>query len=234
MQEELLKLRDKIDWIDREILKLLLKRVEAVREVGDLKSRNHSRIYVPERENSIFQKIYELANRGGFEGEIEKEELASVYTEIISFCRARERKISVLTENDNCFFIAHKIFGNCIEVERSTHEKIWENFSEKIDFLIVRLDEKNLEKIFVEKKYPYIISKVDFLGESYIILGKDPNSCTEESYVAFLGENRDGKIRFVEKKASPLEQWIGDRIPEQLKDEGIEKFLGYYEIRKLS
>lgn len=232
MQEELLKLRDKIDWIDREILKLLLERVEAVREVGELKSKNRSRIYVPERENSIFQKIYELANRDNLEDKIGKEELASVYTEIISFCRARERKISVLTENDNCFFIAHKIFGNCIEAERSNREKIWKNRSEKIDFLVIKLDEENLPKIFTEKNYLYIISKVDFLGESYIILGKDPNSCTEESSAAFLAQDSEGKVRFVGKKPSLLGQWIGDRIPEELKDEGIEKFLGYYEVRK--
>ncbi|MGL4402718.1 MAG: chorismate mutase, partial [Fusobacteriaceae bacterium] len=63
MEVELGKLRENIDSIDKQILELILKRVECVEKVGELKGKNNFRIYVPERENSIFKNLYEVAGK---------------------------------------------------------------------------------------------------------------------------------------------------------------------------
>lgn len=232
MKEKLAELREKIDRVDDEILKLIMERLEYVREVGELKNRNSSRIYVPERENSIFTRVWKRANEITENEKIEREELAAIYTEIISFCRAKERKVSAAVENDKCFFIAGKIFGNCIEIMEPEKDEFWNaaRTCEK-DFLVIELEEKNLSEIFREKKYIYITAEVDFSGKNYIILGKEPNGLGEETWTAFLIRKGE-RIEFIELKGCLGEEEAVERIVGKYPQGSQVKFLGHYEKRK--
>jgi chorismate mutase-like protein len=83
-------LRNKIDALDEEIVNLLNKRTEIVLEIGKLKSKSDSSIYVPHREQEIIKRLTNL-NKGPFPND----GLAHVYNEIMSACRSLEKPISV-------------------------------------------------------------------------------------------------------------------------------------------
>ncbi|MFA7473184.1 MAG: chorismate mutase, partial [Spirosomataceae bacterium] len=60
---KLKQIREKIDAIDDELLVLLNKRMELVREVGLLKQAERSVIYRPEREKEILERL--ISNNKG-------------------------------------------------------------------------------------------------------------------------------------------------------------------------
>lgn len=68
--QELKDIRDEIDKIDDEILKLLNKRMEYVKNIGFIKQNEN--IYVPKREKDILDNLF-LKNKGPLEDcDIEK------------------------------------------------------------------------------------------------------------------------------------------------------------------
>ncbi|EDP75953.1 prephenate dehydratase [Hydrogenivirga sp. 128-5-R1-1] len=92
--DELKRLREKIDRIDEEILRLLNERAKLAREIGDIKKRNNLEIHVPERERAIFEKILSL-NREKFGEEFPSEALVHIYREIISACLSLEKPLRI-------------------------------------------------------------------------------------------------------------------------------------------
>lgn len=55
--EELRELRKKIDEVDKELLALLLKRLELVDQVADVKKANNLPVFVPGREDEILDTL---------------------------------------------------------------------------------------------------------------------------------------------------------------------------------
>ena len=86
--DKLKDLRKKIDEIDNEILKLLNKRMEIVKEVGELKNKTNAPIYRPERE--IIQRLTKLSKEQN--GLLGKEEIEAIFLEIFAISRALERR----------------------------------------------------------------------------------------------------------------------------------------------
>ena len=83
--------RNLLDQIDDQILALLQERAAIVKRVGEFKSRTGvERIYAPHREREILSRL-EAQNRGQFPSD----GLHTIYTEIISACRALERPLSI-------------------------------------------------------------------------------------------------------------------------------------------
>ena len=83
--------RNLLDQIDDQILTLLQERAAIVERVGELKARTGvERIYAPHREREILSRL-EIQNRGQFPSDA----LRTIYTEIISACRALERPLSI-------------------------------------------------------------------------------------------------------------------------------------------
>ena len=76
------KLRDNIDRIDREIVKLLNERYESVAEIGKLKQTGNSPVYVPEREKRVLDMV--CAVNSDLKGKVKPETLKAVYREIMS------------------------------------------------------------------------------------------------------------------------------------------------------
>jgi len=80
-------LREKIDQIDQEVLRLLNARAEAAGEIGKLKT---GVLYRPEREAQVLRRVREL-NPGPLGADI----VAYLFREIMSACLAYERPITV-------------------------------------------------------------------------------------------------------------------------------------------
>lgn len=88
---ELHELRENIDRIDREIVKLLNERYEYVQGVGKWKNDRSSAIYVPEREKSLLEKL-EAINEGGL---LQNKTLRAIYREVMSGAIALEHPVKV-------------------------------------------------------------------------------------------------------------------------------------------
>jgi chorismate mutase / prephenate dehydratase len=83
-------LRQAIDALDDELLKLLNERARLVKEVGTLKAQLKQPFYVPERERQILERLQQ-ANAGPFPTEA----LRPVFSEIISACLSLEHPLRV-------------------------------------------------------------------------------------------------------------------------------------------
>ncbi len=81
----LLALRARIDDVDRELLALLNRRAALAQEVGELKKREGSVAFRPEREAQVIAGL-KAANTGPLAGD----SVAPIWREIMSACRALE------------------------------------------------------------------------------------------------------------------------------------------------
>ena len=82
---ELAALRERIDAVDRELLALLNRRAELARAVGEIKKREGSAVFRPEREAQVVEQLKSV-NPGPLRGE----SVAPIWREIMSACRALE------------------------------------------------------------------------------------------------------------------------------------------------
>jgi chorismate mutase / prephenate dehydratase len=85
MPKTLLELRTGIDQVDRELLALLNRRAALANEVGEIKRAEGSPVFRPEREAQVINGL-QTANPGPLKGE----NLAHIWREIMSACRALE------------------------------------------------------------------------------------------------------------------------------------------------
>ena len=83
-------LRKKIDQVDEKIVELLNERASLARKIGQTKSLARQEVFVPSREQAIFQRISAL-NRGP----LPEQSVHSIYREILSASRSLEAPINV-------------------------------------------------------------------------------------------------------------------------------------------
>ena len=82
---ELLALRDRIYAVDRELLALLNRRVALALEVGEIKKREGSVVFRPEREAQVIDGLKAVNP-----GPLKSDNVAPIWREIMSACRALE------------------------------------------------------------------------------------------------------------------------------------------------
>lgn len=83
-------LRERIDAIDRELLALLNRRARVVQEVGEVKQRERSAVFRPEREAQVIAQLEALNP-----GPLAAASVAPIWREIMSACRALEAPLRV-------------------------------------------------------------------------------------------------------------------------------------------
>lgn len=90
MNEEsgLVELRNTLDSIDDEILKLLNKRMETVHKVGEIKAKSGGAIYRPERERSIIDRLYKQSQES--KGALNRNAIEALFLEIFAISRNLE------------------------------------------------------------------------------------------------------------------------------------------------
>jgi len=84
------RLRARINKIDQAVLDLINQRAQVATGIGRLKQRNADRVYLPSREEEIFDRLENL-NKGPFP----RDSIKPVFREIISACRSLERSLKV-------------------------------------------------------------------------------------------------------------------------------------------
>jgi chorismate mutase/prephenate dehydratase len=80
-------LRDKIDAIDSELLRLVSERAALAEQIGKIKN---GRAYRPEREAQVLARVRELNS-----GPLPDEHIVRLFTEIMSLCRSMEEPLCV-------------------------------------------------------------------------------------------------------------------------------------------
>jgi monofunctional chorismate mutase len=80
-------LRDSIDEIDQQILKLLRRRLELVLEVGELKSQHQAEVYDPDRERRVLDALTNAA-----EPPLRPDTARRIFERIIDESRSQEQR----------------------------------------------------------------------------------------------------------------------------------------------
>ena len=79
--------RQKIDELDIEIVRLINRRAEAARAIGELKRKSDLPVYEPRREQEVFDRV-----RAANPGPLADAELLHVYERIIDVMRTLQRR----------------------------------------------------------------------------------------------------------------------------------------------
>ncbi len=141
-QEKLSKLRKKIDEIDETIVKLLNERAKLAKEVGHIKKQYNLPIYVPSREQEIFDRLQRLNQQYG---EFPTDFIKPVFREIIAACRSTEENLKVAYLGPRATF-THQAslhhFGQAVEhIPVQTIRDVFEELEKgKVDFGVVPVE----------------------------------------------------------------------------------------------
>lgn len=106
-------IRNRIDSIDDQLLKLLSERADCVHEVGDIKKRENLQIYAPEREESLLQKLVAKSD-----GKLPEKSIRAIYREIMSAALHLEDDLKIAylgPEGTWTHQAAVKKFGHSVE-----------------------------------------------------------------------------------------------------------------------
>ena len=79
-------LRDKIDRIDKTVVKLINERTKLVVQIGRLKAKKKTGVYVPDREREIYNRVTRLNK-----GPLPSKTLKAIYREIMSGGKSCQR-----------------------------------------------------------------------------------------------------------------------------------------------
>ena len=88
--DDLQKLRQKIDAVDDQMMRLLIERAALVQQVGDVKAQSQTPVFRPEREAAILSRMV-AANTSA----LPEQTITAIWLEIISGCRALERVMRI-------------------------------------------------------------------------------------------------------------------------------------------
>ena len=90
MTDKLTPLREQIDAIDKQILDLLAQRAQVAQAVGHVKAETNAPVFRPEREAQVLRGV---ADRNP--GPLKDKDLQVIFREIMSACRALEKRVTV-------------------------------------------------------------------------------------------------------------------------------------------
>lgn len=123
-------LRNEIDSLDSEIVRLLNERINVVLQIGEEKKKAGAEIYVPSRERAVFEKIKTLNP-----GPLPEESAHAIYREIMSAALALETEMKIAYLGPEATFThqaARNKFGVSVEyIPTSTIGEVFDKVQNK-------------------------------------------------------------------------------------------------------
>ena len=113
MNDKLTPLREQIDAIDAQILELLSRRGKIAQEVGHVKAETNAPVFRPEREAQVLRGVAERNP-----GPLKDRDVQTIFREIMSSCRALEKRVTVAYLGPSGTFSEQAVFqqfGSAIE-----------------------------------------------------------------------------------------------------------------------
>jgi len=117
-EDQLERLRQAIDEVDADLVRLLDQRARLARQVGDLKAEKQLEVYAPARESQVFKRVFGLSS-----GDFPRPGLEAVFREIISSARGLEAGLRVAylgSEASLAHLAVRGVFGNSVLLESQT------------------------------------------------------------------------------------------------------------------
>jgi chorismate mutase-like protein len=105
-------LREKIDAIDSELIRLLNERSVVAKEIGSVKNREGLPIYSPEREERVLRSLVEKS-----QGPLSSDAIRAIYREIMSAALALEKDVAIAclgASGGPAHQAAHRKFGSSV------------------------------------------------------------------------------------------------------------------------
>ena len=171
-EEKIHLLRQKIDFLDQEVLRLLNERAEVALEVGQVKAGSHLAPYNPQREEEVLRRL-ESSGLGAFP----RRAISRVFREVISACRSLEAELTVAYLGPPATYshlacIEH--FGSSVEpVPKESIQEIFEAVErEKANFGMVPI-ENSTEGMVNRTLDMFIDSDVKICGEILVRISHD-------------------------------------------------------------
>jgi chorismate mutase/prephenate dehydratase len=160
-------LRERIDGIDREILRLLNERALLAKEVGEIKKEKGLPFYVPGREAKILSKLEELN-----EGPLPPESIRAIFREIISACRAIEEPTKVAFLGPKATFThlaAIKHFGSsCHLIPKDSINEVFDEVDKgRVDYGVVPI-ENSIEGVVNYTIDMFLDTNLKISGEVFV------------------------------------------------------------------
>ena len=190
-------LRARIDRVDREIVALLNERVGVAREIGRVKAGSGAAVYAPDREAMIHRRLAEMNP-----GPLADSALRAVYTEIISACRASEKRLRIAFLGPEGTF---------------THQAVLRKFGSGFDSAPVRTITQVFEDVEAGRADYGVVPTENTLEGAVNdalngLMDFDVRICAEvylEVHHSLMARNADGPVDRVYSKAEALAQCRG-------------------------
>ena len=157
-------IRKNINDTDDQLLELINQRSLLVTEVGKLKNKTNTAVYIPEREKQIFEKLKNNNN-----SDLPNEAIVSIFTEIISACRNLEKPLTVSYLGPEASFThsaAIKQFGSSVKFSsQNSIESVFYNVSKEFSNYGVVPIENTTEGTVSYTLDKFIDSKLNIVAE---------------------------------------------------------------------
>lgn len=165
--DKLKSLRDRIDKVDDELLALVNRRAELARQIAAVKDDDGGEVYRPDREADVLRRVA-AANPGP----LASENVARLFQEIVSACRAMEKPMTIAFLGPEGTFTeaaAFKHFGHAVSVNplESIDAVFREVESGAADFGVVPV-ENSTEGVVNHTLDMFIRSTLSICGEVHL------------------------------------------------------------------
>lgn len=199
------KIRKKIDRIDQDILKGLVRRALCAREIGKLKNRSGSEIYSVAREREIIDRL--LAQKIG---PMEPEDVETIFQEIFNVSRNLQRRLKVAFFGPEATFthqVAIKHFGQGAQMlpQRTIGDVFDEVEKGRADYGVVPI-ENSTEGV--------VNHTLDMFMESGLVICAEREESISQYLLSSSGQL--SKIKKVYSHPQALAQcrrWLESRLP---------------------
>lgn len=135
--------REKIDAIDQQLLRLLNERAELVHAIGEIKRKDGLEIYVPGREDQLLRKL--VALNSAQNGKLTERAIRAIYREIMSAALALENSLKIAylgPPGSWTHQVAINKFGNSVDyVAEASTEGVFDRVeSQSVDYGVLPIE----------------------------------------------------------------------------------------------